>query len=142
LLGAKSALESAFGDLVTVDAKVSRQFEQGTALLAGLRVSGRLGDFVVVHLGSNGILNDAMFDRMSAVLRDVPRVFFLTVNVPREWESRVNDVLRRGAARSDNVSIIDWWAATQTRPEIFAADGFHIGASGAQLVVDLVAAEF
>jgi hypothetical protein len=142
LLGAKSALEAAFGELISVDAKVSRQFDQGTALLAGLRDSGRLGDFVVVHLGSNGILNDAMFDRMMLVLQDVPRVFFMTVRVPREWETRVNAVLRRGAAQRDRVSVIEWWAATQTRPEIFAADGFHIGPSGAQLVVDLLAAEF
>ena len=142
LLGAKSALESAFGDLVTVDAKVNRQFEQGTALLRELRESGQLGDFVVIHLGSNGILNDAMFDRMMAVLGDVPRVFFMTVSVPREWESRVNDVLRRGAARNGNASILEWWGATQSRPEIFGPDGVHIGPSGAQLIVDLVAAEF
>src|SRR2546421_307600 len=75
---------------ITVDAAVSRQFDAGLDILRSLAATGRLPRAVVVDLGTNGPISDALFDEMRGVLRGVPRVVFVTVKVPRWWEGEVN----------------------------------------------------
>ena len=54
MLGAAGELNN---DGFTVDAAESRQFSDGRAIVEQLRDDGRLGEVVVVHLGTNGNIN-------------------------------------------------------------------------------------
>ena len=74
---------SAYG--FTVDAIESRQFINGAETIEALKAQGRLGDVVVLHLGTNGNIGDESMQRMMDALVDVPHVLLLTDGGDREW---------------------------------------------------------
>ena len=53
---------------VNVDAAVGRQWSEGESILQGMKAQGRLGDEVIVGLGTNGPISDADFDTMMFIL--------------------------------------------------------------------------
>ena len=142
MVGAAPALKVLFGPTTHVDAAIRRQFSAGLDAARTLVAAEHIGDVVVVHLGSNGPLNDTDLDELMGVLRDVPYVFFLTVKVPRRWEESVNTALTAGVTRWPNATLIDWRTASYHRPDLFMDDGIHLMPDGrrfyAQLVLDAV----
>ena len=138
MLGSANALVGAIPE-INVDAVVSRQFVAGTELLRQLGASGQLGGAVVVHLGTNGPMSAAQFDEMMFVLRKVPLVLFVSVRMPRDWETTVNTVLQAGVQLWVNAVLVDWHAASDAHPEYFTADGFHMNPTGAAAYAALIA---
>jgi hypothetical protein len=126
---------------VHVDAKVGRQFAAGIGGLATFADAGM--PVLVLHLGTNGPVTDALFDRAMAAAGGTPRVIVLTVqlpDVPRyAYEAGTNDVLRRGTVRYGAV-LVDWHAATEGRRDVLRRDGIHLTAAGEELYASLVAA--
>ena len=133
LLGAKPAVESAFGPAVVVDASESRQFKHADDVARDLRTRGELGDIVVLHLGTNGAFSSATWDEVMTELSDRRRVIVLTVNVPRRWESIVNAAIRSGQERWPDVEVIDYKAFADTHPDLYVPDGVHLTATGRTL---------
>ncbi len=140
MLSVQARLEERFTPGIQVDAMVSRQFTQGIALLATRAESDLLGETVIVHLGTNGAINSEQFEAMMEVLREVPRVIFVTVRVPRRWEPVSNRTLRAGVERWPNASLVDWHAITKDSDGLFAPDGVHPGRAGSDLYVRLIGA--
>ena len=95
---------------------------------------------MVIHIGSNGTLNAEQFDEMMRMLKDVRRVAFVNVKVPRPWEQPNNEVLADGVQRYPNTVLVDWHAASAGRPELFVEDGIHLQAEGQRVYADLIAA--
>ena len=94
MLGAAGPLQARLGPSGYIDAKVSRQFAQGVDVARQMRDQGRLGQAVVVHLGTNGPPRTSDIDAMMNALSGVPHVLFLTVRMPRSWEAQTNQTLR------------------------------------------------
>jgi hypothetical protein len=142
MLGAAPALGRVFGPTAIVDATISRQFGAGIETVTAYARAGLLGDVTVIHLGNNGNLSDEQFDAMMSVLAGVPRVFFLTVKVPRRWESTVNEAVTAGVGRWPNATLLDWRAHSLTRPYLFMDDGIHLLPPGrdyyAYLILDAI----
>ena len=138
MLGAAEALGAALGDTTTVDAEVSRSFATGADLIGQLAAAGTLGDIVVVHLGTNGPVDAALFDTLMANAKPADRVLAVTVRVPRRWEGLVNDTLRTAAERWPRLELIDWKAASDHRPELFVDDGIHLTTEGRAFYAELV----
>jgi lysophospholipase L1-like esterase len=109
-------------------------------ILQKRRAAGDLGEVVVIHIGSNGTLNAEQFDEMMLMLKDVRRVAFVNVKVPRPWEQPNNEVLADGVQRYPNTVLVDWHAASAGRPELFVEDGIHLQAEGQRVYADLIAA--
>ncbi len=139
LVDAAGALADALGR-VEVDASVGRQVDDGIEILEARRAAGTLPDVVVVNLGVNGPLYVAQFERAMAALAEVDRVVWITVKVPRPWESHTNRVLAQQVPRYPNAVLVDWHAATVGRPELFWKDGYHPRGEGSQLYASLIAA--
>ena len=125
---------------ISVDANVGRLFSAGLTDLRNLQNAGRLGQEVVVHLGTNGMITSAQFDQLLTLLRGVRRVVIVNVRVPRPWEGPVNDVLAAGVKRWPNAVLVDWHGAAGAQPDIFWNDGIHLRPQGAVLYAHLVAA--
>jgi len=125
MVGAESALEGVFGDLASVNAKVSRQWDDGISLISDLKAQGQTWDVVIIHLGTNATINDGQFESMMAQLSDVPQVIFVTVHVPRQWEGKVNAVITWGVKRHSNAALVDWFDMVKTNPEYVGSDGVH-----------------
>ena len=140
MLSVQARLEERFRPGIQVDARVSRQFTEGIALLTTRAEGDLLGETVIVHLGTNGAINNEQFEAMMEVLREVPRVIFVTVRVPRRWEPVSNRTLRAGVERWANASLVDWHAITKDSDGLFAADGVHPGRAGSDLYVRLIGA--
>jgi peptidoglycan/LPS O-acetylase OafA/YrhL len=139
MIRAAKDMQKVIGE-IEIDATVSRQLVPAIALLKTRRQEGKLGDVVVLHLGSNGTFSEKHFDQIMAELADVRRVVFLNVKVPRRWEGGNNKVITEGVARYPNAVLVDWKAYATGHPEYFEKDGIHIKGEGVKLYVRLIAA--
>jgi hypothetical protein len=126
---------------VIVDAAVSRQMVDYVPTVQRLAAEGRLGDVVVVHLGTNGPFSEETMTAFFDALRNVPKVIVLTVHAPRGYTDRNNERLITLPARYPNVQLIDWNAALGgCSGDCLYEDGIHLPPDGrryyAQLIFD------
>lgn len=136
LLDAKASLERQLEGVV-VDAVIGRQFPESLAAARKIRDDGRLGDTVIVQLGSNGVVPAGQFDELLEVLGDV-RVLVVTIKVPRPWQAPNNEVFASAARRRPNVVLVDWHAVGAAHPEAFEDDGVHLTPAGLRLYLQLL----
>jgi lysophospholipase L1-like esterase len=140
MLGAAEKLVDVIGgDRTFVDAATSRQFSTGIDLLETYRDAGRLGDAVVVQLGTNGPVPPEEFDRLMGALSDVDKVLVVNLKVPRWWEAEVNELLANGVKRYENAVLVDWHNVAKDRPELFWDDGYHLTPEGQALYAEVIA---
>lgn len=126
---------------IGIYAKVGWHTSGAVPLLRSLRAQNRLGDAVVIHLGTNGAFTSADFDAIMRVLEDVPRVVFINLRVPRRWETPDNRAIAAGVKRYPAAVLLDWhnrWRECGTN--IFWSDGIHPTPSGAACYARMVAA--
>jgi hypothetical protein len=109
---------------VTVDADEARQPSEYAGILAAYRDSGSLPDDVVVQIGNNGPVYDDDIAAIGEALAGVPHVYLVNVEVPRSWESEVNDELASAVEGWPEATLIDWHAAIADRTDL-TYDGIH-----------------
>jgi hypothetical protein len=137
MLGAAGALADDVPDL-TLDARVGRQMSETLDILRSDRDAGKLGQVVVVHMGTNGFLTRDQFDQMMQILAGVPRVVVLNDKVPRPWQDPNDDLLAQAAGAYPSVVLLDWRAASTPHPEIFWDDATHLRPEGARFYASLI----
>lgn len=120
-----------------VDAKVSRQFVELPKILEELVSKNGLGNKVIIHLGTNGVINKKSFERSMEILND-REVFFMNCVVPKFWEESINNNLRLWAKDYSNVKIIDWYKYAKGKKELFYKDATHLTKDGAQKYVNFI----
>ena len=136
MLGAAVQLE-ALG--FTVDAQESRAFVNGLDTILTLADRGRLGDVVVVHLGTNGPIGADDMTRMMDALVDVPQVLLLTIDVVRDYTAGNNSLVYDAVNTYPNVSLLDWAGlAGQCPGDCFYDDGFHLRPEGQEYYTALI----
>jgi lysophospholipase L1-like esterase len=124
----------------TVDATESRQFSNGVDTVATLQSQGRLGDVVVVHLGTNGTIGTDNMTRMMESLAGVPQVVLVTLDAPVEWVPANNALIIETAQAYPNATLLDWAVLSDACPgECFYSDGFHLRPEGQAYYASLVA---
>ncbi len=138
MLGAKGALETLIPG-IQVNAEVSRQFGNGIDVVRALKEAGQLGDVVVVHLGTNGVITDGHMDALKPLLQDRRKVIFLNVFAPRSWTNGDNDVLNRKIPEFGNAVLVNWNGYGSEHPDVFYGDGIHVQPEGQLQYADLVA---
>ena len=138
MIGAAGELEQTIDNL-SIEADVGLQAPAAIDILRKRRDANQLGEAVVVHIGSNGAFSEEQFEEMMEVLADVHRVVFMNVKVPRPWEQPNNAVLADGVQQYSNATLVDWYAASVGRPELFVKDGIHLQHEGQRVYTDLIA---
>ena len=113
-----------------VNAEVSRQFDDSIRLVRDLAAGGHLPVNVIVHLGTNGLIDGADCDRLAHVAGRDRHVWLVTVKVPRPYRDANNARLHACAHRHDNASVIDWYATSRYHRAWFYSDGYHLRPSG------------
>ena len=134
---AKDALAGRLGNAV-VDAGIGRQTKAVIEAAQALKDRGELGDSVIVHMGTNGLITVRQFDQLMEVLKDVPRVAVVNVKVARPWEDVNNRMLAENIGRYPNAKLVDWKALASAHPEVFYKDGVHLRPGGVGMYVDLL----
>jgi hypothetical protein len=126
---------------IYVDARVGRHVSGAVPLLTALQRTGKLGNVVVIHLGTNGAFRAQDFDAIMQVLKYTNRVVFVNLRVPRRWETPDNRVIAAGVARYANAVLVDWhrrWR--ECGSNVFWSDGIHPTPSGSACYARMVAA--
>ena len=129
---------SALTDNVTVEAEVARQWNEARGFIRQFQSQGQLGQAVVIHLGSNGVIDENLIARTFELLEDVEIVLLVNARVPKPWESRVNESIEAAAALYENAVLVDWRSASNDYPEYFARDGVHVRKEGAKVYLDQI----
>lgn len=137
MLIAKDALAVRLGGGI-VDAGIGRQTKAVIETVQGLKDRGELGDRVIVHMGTNGLITVKQFNQLMEVLKDVPQVAIVNVKVARPWEEVNNRMLEENIGRFPNAKLVDWKGTASAYPEAFYKDGVHLRPSGVGMYVDLL----
>ncbi|HEX3088364.1 MAG TPA: acyltransferase family protein [Ilumatobacteraceae bacterium] len=129
MLGAKPQLEAKG---FVVDAAESRQGKDLVKELVQLRAAGRLGNKVVIHIGTNGEVSDETFGQIMANLppEEVKAVCFLTVKADRPWIEGNNGRIVGLQSQYPNVHVGYWADLVPT--EGMASDGIHFKSDAAK----------
>ncbi|MFE5321527.1 hypothetical protein ACFQ88_22725 [Paenibacillus sp. NPDC056579] len=124
---------------IVIDGEVGRQMSQAKDIVAQLKANGKLGDVLLLQLGTNGTFSEKTLVSLLQSLEDVRQIVLVNTRVPRPWESDVNAILSKTAAKFSNVTLVDWYTASANKDTYFAPDGVHLGAEGAKAYASLVA---
>ena len=127
---------------VRVDAAVGRHIKRRDRDPAsGAPPTGKLATMVIVQLGNNGPFRAGQFDAVMDAARATCRSSSGSTSACRATGRRTTTGSSRPASRSyPNARLVDWYSATDGRPELFWKDGYHPRPKGAELYADLIAA--
>ena len=124
---------------ITVDALKSRPFRQALEILNYVKSIGRLGEFVIIHLGTNGPVDQATLDEIMVPLKDVDIVLMVTAYVPgRKWQGPNNELIRAMPEAYGNVRVLDWFKVAEAHPEYLYGDKVHLNNQGQRTYADLI----
>jgi hypothetical protein len=124
---------------VTVDAMKSRPFRQALEIVNYLKSIGRLGEAVIIHLGTNNYVDKATLDEIMVPLADVDLVVFLTVHVPdKAWQNPNNLLIRDLPNRYGNVKILDWFDVASKNLGYLYKDRTHLTEEGQVFYSDVL----
>ena len=137
VLGARESLKAVLGE-ISIDAAVSRQPEEIAERIRTRRDERRLGPDVVIHMGTNGIVQEEDLKPILEELRDRNRVVVVNVRVPRVWMNPTNEVIGSLVGQYPNVRLADWNAVSKGKKGYFAPDGVHLTKTGAEVFGNLV----
>ena len=137
VLGARESLKAVMGE-ISIDAAVSRQPETIAERIRARRDERRLGPDVVIHMGTNGIVQEEDLKPILEELRDRNRVVVVNVRVPRVWMNPTNEVIVSLVGQYPNVRLADWNAVSKGKKGYFAPDGVHLTKTGAEVFGNLV----
>ena len=137
VLSARDSLRSVIGK-VSIDAAVSRQPKVIANRIRARRDEQRLGTAVVIHMGTNGIVQEADLRPILEELSDRDRVVVVNVRVPRVWMKPTNEMISSLVTQFPNVRLADWNEVSKGHKGYFAPDGVHLTKTGAEVFANLI----
>jgi peptidoglycan/LPS O-acetylase OafA/YrhL len=136
MLGAADILTSRG---VTVDAVKSRPYRQALEIVNYLKSVNRLGDFVIIHLGTNNYVDQQTLDEIMAPLAETELVLFLTAHVPtKPWQDPNNELIRALPDRFGNAKVLDWHQIASANLNYLYRDKVHLNLKGQVFYADLI----
>jgi peptidoglycan/LPS O-acetylase OafA/YrhL len=137
VLGARESLKAVLGE-ISIDAAVSRQPEEIAERIRVRRDERRLGPDVIIHMGTNGIVQEEDLKPILEELKDRNRVVVVNVRVPRVWMKPTNEMISSLVAQYPNARLADWNSVSKGKKGYFAPDGVHLTKTGAKEFGNLI----
>lgn len=132
MLGAAPALLELFPDSV-VDAAESRQVWAAGDIAAGLDAQGRLYDTVIIALGSNGSFSQSQGQALLDSLGSEREIYWVApYGKTLYWTDSTLEILLALEAENENLTVLNWRAASEQHGDWFYDDGLHLNAAGQQ----------
>ena len=127
---------------IVVDAEECRSFSHALPVLRAYKAEGRLGDLVVIHLGTNNSsVSEEQFAHLMKFLADRRLVLFLTAKSDKLPAcEKVNQNLRALVPGYPNARLLDWKGAMDLHPECFYSDVTHLRTGGSEQYANLILA--
>lgn len=130
VLGAREGIKTSVEN-VSIDAEVGRQPKVIAERIRTRRTENRLGNNVVIHMGTNGSISEGDLKTILDELTDRGRVVVVNVRVPRVWMKPNNKMINEIIAQYPNVRLANWAATSKGHKGWFAPDGVHLTKTGA-----------
>lgn len=142
MLGSARAIKRALPDCY-IDADVCRYVGGGIPVAEELLAAGRLGDIVVVALGTNGpICGAERYEEQTVALLELlkdRRVFWVnTYGADIDWIKPNNDYIAAMPDRWPNVRVVDWHGRVSGHPEWLSGDEVHPNDDGVEQYAGLL----
>ena len=137
VLGARNSLREVLGE-ISIDARVSRQPNAIAERIQLRRTENKLGQVVVIHMGTNGTMREDVLRTTIEGLTDRKRIVVVNVRVPRAWMKPNNKIIAETVAEFPNVRFVDWAAASKGHKKYFAPDGVHLTKTGGKVFAELI----
>jgi lysophospholipase L1-like esterase len=137
VLGARASLRESLGE-IAIDAKVSRSPDSISKRILERHEERRLGQVVVIHMGTNGAMRDDVLRKTIEGLADRKRIVVVNVRAPRSWMKPNNKIIAETVLDFPNVRFVDWAGASEGQRKYFSRDGVHLTKSGAKAFADLI----
>lgn len=115
---------------IRIDAAVGRQASNGLKVVQEWIAGPHKASTVIVHLGTNGYINEGQFKALLQTLTELPHVIVINVHADRRWTTPNNEIIARTAREFPNVAVIDWSTLSANRPDYFVKDGIHLTRRG------------
>ena len=129
LLGASDHLRRAIPG-IRIDAAVGRQASHGLKIVEGWHDALTKTSTVLVHLGTNGYINEGQFRELLQDLAGCKSVILINVHADRRWTAPNNEIIARMVQEFPNVHLVDWSLVSAQRPDFFVKDGIHLTRRG------------
>ncbi|GLX67926.1 acyltransferase family protein [Paenibacillus glycanilyticus] len=117
---------------IVVDGKVGRQLRQAQEVIDQMKADHTIGHTVIIELGTNGAFTSKQLKVLIQSLDQADHIYLVNTRVPRNWQDTVNKMLPEVAKEFDNVTIVDWYSASEGKDEFFSKDGVHLKRDGAE----------
>ncbi len=137
MLGAKPVLYKKL-PIVLLDAEVGRQGSEALKLIRKYEESHALGDTLLIHIGTNGYIYEQNLKHMLEILANKKRLLFINIHADRRWTNDNNALLKKYQPLYPNMTLIDWFSASENHPEFFVKDGIHLTGKGMSAYSELI----
>lgn len=137
VLSGRPALQSTLRSL-SMDAAVGRQPWEIAQRIKIRRSQGRLSQYVVIHMGTNGLVSRQNLAPILDELKDRKRVVLVDVQVPRVWMQQANRMIYMIAPHYKNVRIASWRDASAGHSSYFTPDGVHLTPAGGKVFAKII----
>lgn len=121
-----------------IDAAMNRQFAAGVDVYHALLDQDFAGRIAVFALGTNGPISPDDLNSLIDMAGESRIIVFVNNRAARPWCEPNNRLLADAASQHDNVKVIDWFAASTNRNELFDGDGIHLSDAGAAEYIGLI----
>ena len=137
VLSGRKALQDSLKNM-SIDAAVGRQPWQIAQRIKIRRAQGRLSDYVVIHMGTNGLVTRQNLAPILNELRDRRRVVVVDVQVPRVWMKQTNTMIESIVTHYPNVRLASWRDASAGHSSYFTPDGVHLTFKGGKVFAHII----
>lgn len=122
-----------------IDVQIGRQFRAAPEIIEQLNKQGKLHNYVIFSLGTNGVFNEQIAKKMIEQLGPERHIFFVNTRMPDHWQDRVNGTLQKIANHYEHVHLIDWYNLSANYLDHFEPDLTHLKPSGGQKYAEMIA---
>ena len=141
MLGSAMEIKKVLPDCY-IDAKTSRYVGAGLEIAKTMEASQRLGNIVLIALGTNGPLDGQYEEQTQALLHYLGpnrKIFWVNVYCPSTgWQDSNNTYLEKIKKQYPNVTVIDWYSLASKHPEWLVEDGIHPNDEGTKQYAELI----
>ena len=138
--GAEDDIQEAINGKIYIDTARSRNMEDLLELTEKLAQKQALAPIVVIHLGTNRLFEERIFNQVVDTLIEhgVRRILFVNVHRPIRWEDLANERFRNGVERWEEAELLDWHQVSRDQPGWFGGDRVHLTRYGKEAYVKLL----
>lgn len=137
MLAGAQALHSVLPGIY-IDARPSRQWPAGLAVVRDLAAAGRLRPVVVVGLGTNYIVTTGQLNELMRLLGPHRKLVLINTYEQDQWAHEVNATIAAYVSKHPQIVLADWYDTIKDRTSLLWPDQVHPQLPGTMVYARMV----